>query len=394
MMARHIWSDGELYNPSEEHRALRETVARFAQEHVLPQAEEFDRTETFNVELFRRFATELGLFGVTVPEEDGGLGMDAVAAVIIHEELSRFDPALTLSYLAHEELFVNNFYYSSNEEQRERYLKKVIDGTWIGGMGMSEPDAGTDVLGMKTTARLDGDHYVLNGAKQWITNSTHADVFLVYARMHGEGRNNISSFIVEKSFEGFSVGRKETKMGMRQSPTAQLIFENVRVPRENILGSEGGALVHMMRNLEIERLTLAAQSVGIAMQCTEWMANYAINERQAFGKPLSTFGQIQRFLGEAYAKTEAARALTYQCAKNTTPESRNSLGAAAAKLVATTTAEEVARNAIQTMGGYGYVREYHVERLLRDAILLSIGGGTNEAMQKNMTGDLVRLLRR
>lgn len=393
-MARHIWSDGEFYNPTEEHQALRASVARFAKDHILPQAEAFDRDEEFNVALFRRFGTELGLFGVTVPQEDGGLGLDATAAVIIHEEFSRYDPALTMSYLAHEELFVNNFYNAATREQIDKYLSKVIDGTWIGAMGMSEPNAGTDVLGLTTTARRDGDSYVLNGGKQWITNATHADVFLIYARLEGAGRQNISAFIVEKTFEGFGVGRKETKMGMRQSPTAQLHFENVRVPAENLLGAEGGALVGMMRNLEIERLTLAAQSIGIAMECTEIMANYAINERRAFGQPLSHFGQIQRFLGEGYAKTEAARALVYQCARSTNATSRNSLGAAAAKLIATTTAEEVARNAIQTLGGYGYTREYHVERLLRDAILLSIGGGTNEAMQKNMTADLARLLRR
>jgi len=393
-MARHIWSGGELYDPTEQHAALRDTVARFAKNNILPQAEEFDRIEEFNVELFRRFATELGLFGVTVPEEHGGLGLDATAAVIIHEEFSRYDPALAMSYLAHEVLFVNNFYNSATPEQREQYLPKVLDGTWIGGMGMSEPDAGTDVLGLKTTARREGDSYILNGAKQWITNATHADVFLVYARIEGAERQQISAFIVEKTFEGFSVGRKETKMGMRQSPTAALHFENCRVPAKNLLGNEGGAMVGMMRNLEIERLTLGAQSVGIAMECTEILADYAINERKAFGKSLSQFGQIQRFIGEAYAKTEAARALIYQCARSTSATKRNSLGAAAAKLVATTTAEEVARNAIQTLGGYGYTREYHVERLLRDAILLSIGGGTNEAMQKNITSDVVRLIRK
>lgn len=393
-MTRQIWSDGEAYNPTEAHRSLRESVARFSKDNILPQADANDATETFNVDLFRRFATELGLFGVTVPEAYGGLGLDATAAVIIHEEMSRHDPALTMSYLAHEELFVNNFFHSATEEQREKYLPKVLDGTWIGAMGMSEPGAGTDVLGLITTARRDGNGYILNGTKQWITNATHADVFLIYARIEGQSRQAISAFVVEKGFEGFSIGRKETKMGMRQSPTAQLIFDNVRVPAENLLGGEGGALVNMMRNLEIERLTLAAQSLGIAMECTEIMANYAINDRKAFGQPLSAFGQIQRFLGEAYSKTEAARALVYQCARATSATQRNSLGAAAAKLMATTMAEEVARNAIQTLGGNGYTRDYHVERLYRDAILLSIGGGTNEAMQKNMTGDIARLIRR
>lgn len=393
-MARHIWSSGESYHPTEAHEQLRDVVARFARENILPQAEEYDRIEEFNVALFRRFGTELGLFGITVPEEWGGHGLDATAAVIIHEEFSRYDPALAMSYLAHEVLFVNNFFHSATDAQRKKYLPKVLDGSWIGAMGMSEPGAGTDVLGMGTSARIDGDDYVLNGAKQWITNATHADVFLIYARVEGAGRNEISAFIVEKSFDGFSIGRKETKMGMRQSPTAALHFDNCRVPKGNLVGPEGGALVGMMRNLEIERLTLAAQSVGIAMECAEILAEYAINERKAFGKQLSQFGQIQRFIGEAYAKTEAARALVYQCARSTSAEHRNSLGAAAAKLIATTTAEEVARNAIQTLGGYGYTREYHVERLLRDAILLSIGGGTNEAMQKNMTADIVRMIRK
>ncbi len=383
----------DLFNPTEEHAQLRQTVARWARENLAPQADHFDETEGFNADLFKRFATELGLFGVTVPESAGGLGLDAVASVIIHEELSRFDPGLTLSYLAHEVLFVNNFFYSANDEQRSRYLQKVIDGTWIAGMAMSEPGAGTDVLGMTTTARKDGDHYVLNGTKQWITNATVGNVFLVYAKLDKDNPRSVTSFIVERDTPGFSVGKKETKMGMRGSPTAQLIFEDVRIPAANLLGEEGGALVHMMRNLEIERVTLGAMSNGISLECFETMTRYAVNDRKAFGKYLADFGQIQRFLGEAYAKTQAARTLVYKAAFETSPDKRNSLDAAAAKLIATTTAEEVARNAIQTLGGYGYTREYRVERLMRDAILLSIGGGTNEAMHKNITADLKRLYR-
>lgn len=383
----------DLFNPTDEHRALRETVARWAEDRLAPQAESHDATETFNIELFRQLASELGLFGVTIPEEAGGLGLDALAAVIIHEELSRFDPAFTLSYLAHEVLFVNNFYHCATPEQRERYLAPTLDGRHVAGMAMSEPAAGTDVLGMSTVAVEDGDHYVLNGTKQWITNATHGDVFLVYAKLDRGNPRSITSFVVESGWEGFSVGRKEVKMGMRQSPTGQLVFENVRVPKENLLGEPGGALVHMMRNLEIERVTLAAMSCGIARECSDILNRYAILDRTAFGQPLSAFGQIQRFIGESYAKTAAARALVYNTALNVGPGQRNSLGAAAAKLVATTTAEEVARNAIQTLGGYGYTAEYRVERLLRDAILLSIGGGTNEAMQKNITSDLRRTVR-
>jgi isovaleryl-CoA dehydrogenase len=381
----------DLYNPTETHRVLRETVERWSLAHVDPQADAADEEEHFNVPLFRRLATELGLFGVTVPESDGGLGLDAVAVSIICEELSRFDPGFALSYLAHELLFVNNFYHSSTAEQQRRYLRPVIDGTWIAGMAMSEPNAGTDVLGMSTHARRDGDHYVLNGTKQWITNATVGDVFLVYAKLDRESPRSITAFVVERTFDGFSVGKKERKMGMRQSPTAQLIFEDCRVPVANRLGDEGGAMVHMMRNLEVERVGLAAMSVGIARQCHEIMAQYAIAERKAFGQPLSSFGQIQRLLAESYTKTEASRALLYKVSLEIGPERRNSLGAAAAKLMATVAAEEVARAAIQTLGGYGYTREYRVERLLRDAILLSIGGGTNEAMQKNIVGDLRRV---
>jgi isovaleryl-CoA dehydrogenase len=380
----------DLFHPTPEHAALRETVARWAAANLDAPAEERDATETFDRALFGRLARELGVFGVTIPESAGGLGLDAVAAVIVHEELSRFDPAFTLSYLAHEVLFVNNFYWAGTPDQHARYLSRVLDGTWLAGMAMSEPQAGTDVLGMSTTARRDGDHYVLNGTKQWITNGDIGDVFLVYAKLDPADPRSITSFVVERSFEGFGNGRKEKKMGMRQSHTAQIVFENCRVPAANLVGREGGALTHMMRNLEIERVTLAAMSTGIALRSVEVMARYAIAERTAFGQPLSAFGQMQRLVAEGYAKTAAARALVYQVAASTGPDIRNSLGAASAKLIATTTAEEVARNAIQVLGGYGYTRDYPLERLLRDAILLSIGGGTNEAMQKNITSDLRR----
>ena len=386
----------DLYNPTEAHEQLREICRSWGRENLEPQATEFDEKEGFNVDLFRRFGTELGLFGVTVDEADGGAGLDAVASVIIHEEFSRYDAAFMLSYLAHEVLFVNNFYHNANADQRARYLTKVMSGEWIAGMAMSEPGAGTDVLGMTTHAARKGDVYVLNGTKQWITNATHGDVFLVYARTSdpgGGGRPALSSFVVEASSPGFSVGKKEKKLGMRASPTAPLILENVEVPVANLLGEEGGALVHMMRNLEIERVTLAAQSVGIALRCIDEMGRYAVAERKAFGQYLIEFGQIQRMVAESYASCHAARALVYDIAHRITPTSRQSLGAAAAKLAATGMAEQVARNAIQVFGGYGYTREFPVERMLRDAILLSIGGGTNEAMQKNIARDLQRLYR-
>ncbi|HRP69832.1 MAG TPA: acyl-CoA dehydrogenase family protein, partial [Turneriella sp.] len=294
----------------------------------------------------------------------------------------------TLSYLAHEVLFVNNLYHSASDAQRKKFIPQVLDGTALAGMAMSEPGAGTDVLGMTTSAVKEGDKYILNGVKQWITNGNVAQYFIVYARTDKNNRQAISSFIVDSAMPGFSVGKKEIKMGMRQSPTCQLILEDVKVPQENLIGAEGGALTHMMRNLEIERLTLAAMSVGIARRALDDMVRYASQERKAFGRPLADFGQIQQMIAESYARYRASRALVYETALRINPTSRESLSAAAAKLSATQMAEYVARSAIQVSGGYGYTREYAVEKLLRDAILLSIGGGTNEAMQKNIMKDL------
>lgn len=379
--------DFDLFNPTETHAQLRDSVRQWGAKHIEPQATEHDEIERFNEPLFRRFATELALFGVTVPDTDGGAGLDPVATVIILEELSKLDPALMLSYLAHEVLFVHNFYVNSNAAQRARFIPKVTSGEWIAGMAMSEPGAGTDVLGMATTAVRDGDHYVLNGSKQWITNGNVGDVFLVYAKT-GKTRRDVSAFVVEASSPGFSAGRKERKMGMRQSPTTELAFENVRVPVENLLGEEGSAITCMMRNLEIERVALAAQSIGIALRCIDEMSRYAIVDRKAFGKSLIDFGQIQRLIAESYAETEAARALVYNVARQIHPDNKNRMAADAAKLVATGVGERVSRAAIQVFGGYGYTREYPVERLHRDAILLSIGGGTNEAMQKNIAAEL------
>jgi isovaleryl-CoA dehydrogenase len=380
-----------LFNPTEAHSDLRFSIAKFAKEKLDEQAKEHDDKELFNDALFRKLGNELGIFGVTVPQEDGGLGLDPTAAVIIHEEMSQYDPAFTLSYLAHEILFVNNFYFSSNPEQRKRYLGKVMSGEWIAGMAMTEPGAGTDVLGMSTVATKKGDRYILNGTKQYITNGSTGDVFLVYAKLDSAQNRKITSFVVESKSKGFSVGKKEEKMGMRSSPTSQLIFEDLEIPEENLIGKENEALTHMMRNLEIERVTLAAQSIGIAKRCIDIMCDYAIRHREAFSKKLIEFGQIQRLIAESYTDCSASRALVYNVASKINPKIRNSLGAAAAKLSATRMAESVSRNAIQVLGGYGYCREYPVERLHRDAILLSIGGGTNEAMQKNIISDLKRI---
>jgi len=387
----------DLANPSEEHQMLREMIRDFVQEFVEPQAHEYDKKEQFNIELFRELG-ELGLLGITVPEEYGGAGLDAVAATIAHEELSYSDAGFGLAYLAHSMLFVNNLAYNGSEEQKMRILPKVCSGEWIGAMAMSEPDAGTDVLGLSTTAEknANGD-WVLNGRKMWITNGciddqgTPADIVWVYARTgyDDKGRVKLSTFLVEKGMTGFSVGQKIfDKTGMRASNTAELVFDDCIVPAANLVGEEGGSMIHMMGNLEIERLTLAGMSVGIARRCLHEMNKYA-SEREAFGVQIRSFGQMQRHIGESWAKYRAMRAYVYDTANNIQlGTSGQRLDSDGVKLFATTAAKEIADAAIQVMGGYGYVAEYHVERLWRDSKLLEIGGGTLESHQKNITRDL------
>jgi isovaleryl-CoA dehydrogenase len=370
--------------PTEEHRMLRDLVRTFATTDVEPRASAHDRAGTLATELMRK-AGEMGLHGLTIPAAAGGAGLDATAAVIAHHELAKVDPGFTLAYLAHAVLFVNNFFHAANDEQRERYLGKALSGEWIGAMGMTEPGAGTDVLGMQTTATRRGDEYVLNGRKTFITNGPDAYCLLVYAKVDGK----ITAFLVDRTCAGFSSGAHIEKMGMRAAPMAELIFDDCIVPAANRLGAEGGGMVHMMRNLEIERLCLAAMSLGIADRCMDIMLRYSV-ERHAFGKPIAEFGQIQRYIADSYAKTEAARALIYSVARSVGPDTRNRVGTDAAKLFAAPVGKEVADNAMQVLGGWGYCSEFNVERLLRDAKLLEIGGGTLESHQKNLTRDLTR----
>ena len=386
----------DLFNPTAEHQQLRDLVRSFAEREVEPQAALHDRTERFNRPLFKKLG-ELGLLGVTVDERFGGAGLDATALVIVHEELSAADPGFCLAYLAHSVLFVNNLFFNGNDAQRAKHLPPACQGDTVCGMCMTEPGAGTDVLGMRTTARPSGDQYILNGAKMWITNGTVGggelgDCFLVYVRIDDAPRNELSMLIVEKGLEGFRLGQKiEDKLGMRASGTAELVFDNCRVPKENLVGKVGTATIHMMRNLEIERVGLAAMSLGIARRSIEVMNAYA-KERTSFGQPLNRFGQVQRHIAESYAEYAAGRAYVYATAaamKLDEPGQR--LDSDGAKLYCAAMAKTVADRAIQVLGGYGYVGEYTVERLWRDAKLLEIGGGTNEAHQKNMTRDLSRL---
>jgi isovaleryl-CoA dehydrogenase len=387
----------DLAVPTDEHKMLRDQVRAFTKSEVEPQALEHDRHEKFNRRLFEKVG-ELGLLGVTVAEQDGGAGMDATAAVIVHEELSASDPGFALAYLAHAMLCVNNLAVNANEEQKRRWLPRLLTGDAVGAMGMSEPSVGTDVLGLKTTAQKDGDHFVVNGRKMWITNGavdderTPCDLMLFYARTGGtDERPELTSFVVERGALGFSVGQKiHDKAGMRGSNTAEMVLEDVRLPVGNVVGEQGGAIKCMMRNLAIERLTLAAMSLGIARRSIEIMVSYA-NERRAFGKPLHEFGQIQRHIADSYAEYMACRAYVYDTARRMPLQAYgNRLDSDGVKLVASTMGKVVADRAMQVLGGYGYVGEYVVERLWRDAKLLEIGGGTIEAHQKNMTRDLIK----
>lgn len=387
----------DIANPSDEHQMLREMVRDFVNEFVEPQALEFDRDEKFNLELLRSMG-DMGLLGITASEEYGGAGLDSVATVIVHEELSASDPGFALAYLAHSMLFVNNLEFNGDESQKARILPKVCSGEWIGAMAMSEPDAGTDVLGLSTTAIQNEDgNWVLNGRKMWITNGcideegTPADVVWVYAKTgtNEKGRAEISTFLVEKGMQGYSVGQKIIdKTGMRASNTAELVFEDCIVPASNLVGGVGDSMIHMMRNLEIERVALAAMSLGIARRCLFEMNRYA-TEREAFGRQIRDFGQMQRYIGESWAKYRAMRSYIYDTANNLgLGKAGQRLDSDGVKLFATTAAKEIADAAIQVMGGYGYVAEYVVERLWRDSKLLEIGGGTIESHQKNITRDL------
>jgi isovaleryl-CoA dehydrogenase len=391
-MGNSDWRELDLFAPTPEHALLADSLREFVEREVEPQAADHDRREAFNHALFHS-AGELGLLGVTLPEEYGGAGLDAVAAVQVYEALSRADPGFALAVLAHAILFAQNVHVNGDEAQRARVLPKAASGEWVGGLCMTEPGVGTDVLAMKTSARRDGDRYVIDGVKTFITNGgvdehTLGDAFVVYA---ATADREISAFLVEKGATGFRLGQKWTdKLGMRASFTAELVFEGVEVPLASRLGDEGAGTLAMMRNLEVERLTLAAMSVGIAGRCLDVMVGYA-NERKSYGVPIREHGQIQRYIAESFAEYRAARTFVYDVARRMDLlQTGQRVAADACKLFAAQVGKRVADNAIQVLGGNGYMGEYVVERLWRDAKLLEIGGGTLEAHQKNLTKDLCR----
>ncbi len=362
---------------SAEEKELQKVCRDFAQKELAPFAEKHDHDETFNINAFKKMG-ELGLLGITADPKYGGAGLGAVAATIVMEEFGKACAGSTLSYLAHAILCVNNIQNNASEEQKEKYLPKLITGEWIGCMGMSEPEFGSDAVGIQTKAKKDGDGYVINGTKMWITNAHYADVAYVYTRT-GEDRKNLSTFIVEKGTPGFHAGKPIHKMGMRSSPTGELVFDNAKVPASALVGKEGESIYHMMKNLDIERITIAGISLGIAQACVDQCVKYSM-ERKQFGKNIGSFQLIQKMIAEMATETEMMRAFLYQIAKAYDEGDRGPAQAAMVKLAIPKMTTKIALDAIQVHGGYGYSREFPLERMMRDNKLNEIGAGTNEIM--------------
>ena len=361
---------------SDEHRLLRDTVLAFARAELGPIADEIDRADAFPPDLFPKLGA-LGVLGVTVPREYGGAGADLLSGVLIIEQLARVSASVALSYGAHANLCTHNLFTNGSEQQRRAYLPGLCSGALIGALAITEPDAGSDATGIRTTAVADGDDFVLNGTKMFITNGTIADVVVLYAKTAPDkGAHGITTFIVEKEFGGFRASRKLDKFGHRGSPTAELVLEDCRVPRGNVLGSVDDGVGIMMRGLDCERVFLAGESIGIAEEALSLAIAYA-RERKQFGQSIGSFQLVQAKLADMYTQVEAARALVYRTAVQAEngPVHKE---AAAAILFAAEMSTRVALDAMQIHGGYGYLNDLPLGRLVRDAKLLEIGAGTSE----------------
>ena len=356
---------------------IRESTARFADDRVAPLARKVDEEDWFPRELFPEMG-ELGLHGMTVSEEDGGLGLGFLEHVVAQEEIARASASVGLSYGVHSNLGVNQIYRHGNADQKARYLPGMISGEKIGALAMSEPGAGSDVVSMKLKAEKRGDRYILNGTKYWITNGPVADVLVVYAKTDMEaGPHGITAFIVEKGFKGFSIGQKIEKLGMKGSPTAELVFEDAEIPEENVLGDLNKGVGVLMSGLDYERTVLAAVQTGIMQACLDVVLPY-VRERHQFGKPIGTFQLMQAKVADMYVALNSSRAYIYAVARATDAGFSTRYDAAGAILLASENAVKVALEAIQALGGAGYTTDWPVERYLRDAKLLDIGAGTNE----------------
>ena len=373
---------------SDEAQMIRETVARFADERIAPLAEEIDREDRFPRELWTEMG-ELGLHGITVKEEDGGLGLGYLEHVIAVEEVSRASASVGLSYGAHSNLCVNQIARWGNAEQKTKYLPKLISGEHVGALAMSEPGAGSDVVSMKLKAEAVQGGYVLNGTKFWITNGHHADTLVVYGKTDpSAGSKGITTFLIEKDMDGFAPGQKIGKMGMRGSPTSELVFDDCSVPDENVLGGVGQGVKVLMSGLDYERVVLSGVQLGIMQACLDTVIPY-VRERTQFGKPIGAFQLMQAKVADMYVALQSARAYTYAVARACDAGRTTRFDAAGAILLASENAFRAAGEAVQALGGAGYTTDWPVERYLRDAKLLDIGAGTNEIRRMLIGRELI-----
>ncbi|WP_203342845.1 isovaleryl-CoA dehydrogenase [Vibrio diabolicus] len=356
---------------------LRDHVNAFATEHIAPIAADIDRDNQFPKHLWPLFG-DMGLLGVTVDEEFGGAGMGYLAHVVAMEEISRASASVALSYGAHSNLCVNQIFRNGTPAQRKKYLPKLIDGTHVGALAMSEPNAGSDVISMQLKAENKGDHFVLNGNKMWITNGPDADIVVLYAKTDvSAGSRGITAFIVERNVEGFSHAQKLDKLGMRGSNTCELVFNNCVVPKENILGELNQGVEVLMSGLDYERVVLAAGPLGIMQACMDIVVPY-VHEREQFGKSIGEFQLVQGKIADMYSRMSAAKAYVYTVAAACDRGNATRKDAAGAILYSAELATQMALDAIQLLGGNGYINEYPAGRLLRDAKLYEIGAGTSE----------------
>ena len=356
---------------------LRDSVMSFSADEIAPLADEIDRTDQFPRQLWPKMG-DLGLHGITVEEEYGGSGLGYLEHVVAVEEVSRASASIGLSYGAHSNLCVNQIRRNGNEDQKQRYLPKLISGEHVGSLAMSEPGAGSDVVSMKTRAEKKGDCWVLNGSKMWITNASEAETLVIYAKTDPDaGPKGITAFLVEKDFKGFSIAQKLDKLGMRGSPTCELVFEDCEVPEENVLGKVGEGVRVLMSGLDYERAVLAAGPLGIMQACMDVVVPY-LHERKQFGKPIGEFQLMQGKLADMYTTMNVCRAYVYTVAKACDRGETSRADAAGAILYAAEKATWMALEAIQCLGGNGYINDYPTGRLLRDAKLYEIGAGTSE----------------
>jgi alkylation response protein AidB-like acyl-CoA dehydrogenase len=382
-------SQSFLIELTENQTLIRDTIRDFAQKKIKPKVMEWDEAQIFPMEIFRELG-ELGFMGIIFPEEYGGAGLGYVEFVIIIEELGIVDPSISLSVAAHNGLCTNHIFRFGNDAQKKKYLPDLVSGKKVGAWGLTESSSGSDAAAMKSIAEKKGNKYILNGSKTFITHGGSGETAVVTAITNKEaGKKGISAFILEKGMPGFIAGKKENKLGMRASETVQLTFENCEVPAENLLGEEGMGFINSMQILEGGRISIAAVSLGVAQGCLDASLKYS-QERVQFGKPLSAFQATQFKLAEMKTNIEAARLLTMRAAKMKDDGLPNIREAAMAKLFASEIAEKASSEAVQIHGGYGYVKDYPVEKYYRDVKLLTIGEGTSEIQRIVIARDLLK----